>query len=101
MNFEQIGPTSGDCMTPYKVTGEYPRVVRDFVEYVLKKNPKDWGRFFIRTPHEKSLFGDYDVEYSYAKLLGKLPEECANLNIKKVNCSAGWSCTHYYIYTEE
>lgn len=42
MNFEQTGPTAGDCMTPYKVTGEYPRVVRDFVEYVLKKFPEEW-----------------------------------------------------------
>ena len=47
MNFEQTGPTAGDCMTPYKVTGEYPRVVRDFVEYVLKKFPEEWGAFHI------------------------------------------------------
>lgn len=101
MNFEQTGPTAGDCMTPYKVTGEYPRVVRDFVEYVLKKFPEEWGAFHIYTSMEKSLFNGPSTEYRYAKLLGKLPEECANLNIKKVNCSAGWSCTHYYIYTEE
>jgi len=101
MNFEQTGPTSGDCLTPYKVTGEYPRIVRDFIECVLEKFPEEWGRFYICTPKEKSLFNDTDFEYRYEKLLDKLPEEYANLKIKRVNCSAGWSCTHYFIYTEE
>ena len=49
MNFEQSGPTAGDCMMPYKVTGEYPRVVRDFVEYVLKEKTNNWSGSVLKT----------------------------------------------------
>lgn len=101
MNFEQSGPTAGDCMTPYKVTGEYPRNVRDFVEYVLKEEPNDWGIFYIYTSKEKCFFDAPNVEYRYAELLDRLPEEFANLHIKKVNCSAGWGRTDYFIHTKE
>lgn len=86
----------GDCTNNYDVQLDKNYTVGEFVETVLKEEPKEWG--YIGIYKKGEIFGDPVCEYRYGKLITKpLPEEFLRRDIKEVKASGGWSRMDYTI----
>ena len=99
MRFQQVGRTAGDETTPYKVIGFKSRTVSEFIQEVLKENPKEWGYIsvgghFYQTRRKGSC------EYRYGRLLSEMPKELLDVEIKEILACGGWSRMDYTINWE-
>lgn len=96
MKFTQIGETMGDETTPYEVTEQKSRTVREFIEEVLKEKPQDWG--YISVGKHFNQDGAIGVcEYRYGKLVTEMSANALDVEIKKISACGGWSRMDYTI----
>lgn len=96
MDFIQIGETMGDATTPYKVTGQKARTVREFINEVLEEKPNEWGYISVGKPFYQS--GAIGVaEYRYGKLVTKMPNNALDIVINEIIAVGGWSLMNYTI----
>lgn len=99
MRFQQVGRTAGDETTPYKVTDFKSRTVGEFIQEVLKENPKEWGYISVGghfyQPRKKG-----SCEYRCGRLLSYMPDELLGIEIREVLASGGWSRMDYTINWE-
>ncbi|MBR3856416.1 MAG: hypothetical protein IKM68_00350 [Bacteroidaceae bacterium] len=100
MKLTAIGRTMGDETTPYKVTEYQAKTVAEFVNEVLKEEPKEWGYFEVKHETRGFLFCPR-IEYSYGKLLNEIPEAWQHQEIEKIEACGGWSRMDYYITTKK
>ena len=99
MKFTQIGKTMGDETTPYEVTEQKSRTVREFIEEVLKEKPHEWGYISVGKHYYQG--GAIGVcEYRYGKLVTKMPDNALDVEIKKISAYGGWSRMDYTINWE-
>lgn len=86
----------GDCTSNYDVQLDKNYTVGEFVETVLKEEPKEWGHIIIK--QKGSIFGGPDCEYRYGELITEpLPEEFLKQDVKEVKASGGWTLMNYFI----
>ena len=99
MKFTQIGKTMGDETTPYEVTGQKSRTVREFIEEVLEEKPNEWGYISVGghffQPRKKG-----SCEYRYGRLLSEMPEELLDVEIREILAFGGWTRMDYTINWE-
>lgn len=99
MKFTQIGKTMCDETTPYEVTGQKSRTVREFIEEVLEEKPNEWGYISVGghffQPRKKG-----SCEYRYGKLLSEMPEELLDVEIREILAYGGWTRMDYTINWE-
>lgn len=96
MKLTAIGRTMGDETTPYKVTDYQAKTVVEFVNEVLKEEPKEWGYFEVKHETRGFLFSPR-IEYRYGKLLNEIPDDWQHKEIEKIESCGGWSRMDYYI----
>lgn len=100
MKFTQIGKTMGDETTPYEVTEQKSRTVREFIEEVLKEKPNEWGYISVG----KHFYQDGAIgvcEYRYGKLITEMPDDALGVEIKEISACGGWSRMDYTINWSE
>lgn len=100
MKFTQIGETMGDETTPYEVTEQKSRTVREFIEEVLKEKPQEWGYISVG----KHFYQDGAIgvcEYRYGKLVTEMSAHALDVEIKKISACGGWSRMDYTINWSE
>ena len=96
MKLTAIGRTMGDETTPFIVTDYQAKTVAEFVNEVLKEEPKEWG--CIKVKHETGgFFLGFRIEYHCGKLLNEIPEAWQHQEIEKIEACGGWSAMDYYI----
>ena len=100
MKFTQIGKTMGDVTTPYEVTEQKSRTVKEFIEEVLKEKPQEWG--YISVGKHFYQDGASGVcEYRCGKLVTEMPNNVLDVEIKKISACGGWSRMDYTINWSE
>lgn len=96
MKFTQIGKTMSDETTPYKVTGQKARTVREFINEVLEEKPHEWGYISVGKHFYQS--GAIGVcEYRYGKLITEMPANALDVEIKEILACGGWTRMDYTI----
>lgn len=89
LKFVQTHATGGDCTAPYDVILDKPYTVSEFINEVLTTHKNEWGIIRVR--------GAFSINYRYGKMEKEIPEQYANLSIKKVQAAGGWSAMDYHI----
>lgn len=87
------------CFRDYIITLNKPCTVKEFIDYILEHNPKEWGYFGIYSVNNQP-FGDPHCEYAYGKLKSQLPESYLNQNIIRVSGNGGYTRSDYIFVTE-
>lgn len=97
---KQSSHVFGDCTANYdvKISSDKPINVRQFIDYILKNYPKEWG--YIGIFDEVSAFGTPKCEYRYGKLTKDIDESVKGLIIKSINASGGYSRMDYVLHIE-
>lgn len=96
MKFTQIGKTASDETTPYEVTGQKARTVREFINEVLEESPHEWGYISVGKHFYQS--GAIGVcKYSYGKLITEMPDNALDVEIKTIYACGGWTRMDYTI----
>lgn len=98
LRFKQVGPTAGDCITPYEGEFKKPMEVCELVSFALSRT-EDWG--YIGIDDGDSIFGNPKCEYRYGKLLSELSPEITNRKIDRIFAHSGWTRTDYLLTLEE
>lgn len=97
--FKKTAGPFGDCTSRYDVILDKDYTVGEFIETVLREEPKEWGYIGIYKKYE--IFGDPVCEYRYGKLItDTLPEEYLKREINEIKASGGWSRMDYEIKTK-
>ena len=100
MYFTQIGKPMSDETTPYKVTGQKARTVREFINEVLEEKPNEWGYISVGKHFYQS--GAIGVcEYRYGKLVTEMPANALDVEIKEILAYGGWTRMDYTINWSE
>ena len=97
MIFKQAGHTSGDETTPYTVSDWKSRTVGEFIQEVLKENPKEWGYISVGHWYRGSEMFKGECEYRYGKIVHEMPKGLLDVESKNVIASGGWSRMDYVI----
>ena len=92
IQFNPIGSTAGDCMTPYDVTGYKAKTVGEFIEEVLKEKSDEWGFFSVNSV---TL-----CEYKDGKLHKRLSKHFLDMPIEKITSYGGWFRMDYMIVSK-
>ena len=97
MKFTKIGKTFGDETTPYEVTEQRAKTVREFIEEVLEEKPDDWGYICVGNHfYEDGASGV--CEYRYGEVVSnKLSNNVLDIEINKITACGGWSRMDYTI----
>ena len=96
MFFTKIGQTWHDETTPYIVTGQKARTVRDFINEVLNERPDEWGYISVG----KHFFQSGAIvvaEYRYGKLVSESDGFALDVKINAIMALGGWSRMDYTI----
>ncbi len=88
LKFVQTHATGGDCTAPYDVILDKPYTVSEFINEVLTTHKNEWGIIRVR--------GAFSINYRYGKMEKEIPEQYANLSIKKVQAAGGWSAMDHH-----
>lgn len=94
----RIGDWRGDETAPFSIEDYQAQTAADFVNEVLKAEPRGWGRFRVSEDGRCRRTGG--IEYRHGELLSPVPERWKNLRIAKVKGDGGWSCMDYYIFID-
>lgn len=95
----RIGDWRGDETAPFSIEDYQAQTAADFVNEVLKSEPRDWGYFYI-SENGSSRPRRGGVEYRHGELLSPVPERWKNLRIAKVEGDGGWSSMDYVIFID-
>lgn len=98
IRFRQVGPTAGDCTTPYEGEFRKPMEVGELVSIALSRT-EDWG--YVGIKDNETIFGNPRCEYRKGKLLSELPREIIDRKIDRIQIDAGWTRTDYLLTLEE
>lgn len=90
MKFKQISKTFSDETAHFAVSDYKATTIGEFVDEVLKENPKEWGKI--------EVVGGYECEYRYGELLSELPEMIMGWHISEIKGYGGWGMMNYIIY---
>ncbi len=101
IHFIQTHAAGGDACAPYDVKFDRPYTIGELVNEVLNNRRNEWGEFRVRYEGDKWLDSFFNVEYKYGKLIGKIPENIANMPIEKTHSYGGWSSMTYYIIVKK
>lgn len=87
--------TCGDCTTYYKAKFETNPTLQQFVHWILKERPSEWGDVSLSG---FSLRGKL-VEYRYGTITYTNPtcEESWDKTIELISYNGGWSRSDYVI----
>ena len=99
IRYIQTAPTASDCTAPYDVQLDREYTVAEFIEAVLKQNPREWGKFGIF--NKERFFGHPSCEYRDGELTEFMPDDILKRKIVKVKADGGWSLMNYLIWLEE
>lgn len=96
MFFTKKGQTWRDETTPYVVTGQKSRTVREFINEVLNERPDEWGYISVG----KHFFQSGAIvvaEYRFGKLVSQSDGHALDVKIKEIMAFGGWSRMDYTI----
>lgn len=106
----------GDACTTYELVFYKENItLREFIEAVVKGNPKEWGEFYIKylnpklaniewaAEHEK--YSECKIEYKYGTIHYQIETSVEKLvwnmiidtNDKKMFANGGWGSMSYWI----
>lgn len=92
LKFVQTHGMGSDCTAPYDVELDKPYTVAEFINEVLATRKNEWGTIEVK--------GAFSLKYRYGKTEQEIPEQYANLPVKKAHASGGWSAMDYYLKVE-
>lgn len=95
MKLNAITEVLGDQTRTYLVEDYVSHTVGEFIQEVIKENPKEFGYFKL----DGSTMSGLRAEYKYGKLLNTLPSTLLEREIYFVTSNGGWSLMNYTIYT--
>ena len=98
LRYIQTTPTASDCTAYYAVELDKEYTVEGFIEAVLKRNLREWGRFAIF--NENYPFGYPQCEYGGGALKSSFPIDILTKKVVRVTSNGGWSLMDYIICTE-
>ena len=98
LRYIQTTPTASDCTACYAVELDKGYTVEGFIEAVLKRDLREWGKFAIF--NEDHPFGYPWIRYTCGSLKESFPTDILKRKVVKVTSNGGWSLMNYIIWTE-
>lgn len=92
LKFVQTHGMGSDCTAPYDVELDRPYTVAEFINEVLTSRKNEWGEIEIK--------GAFSLKYRYGKTEQEIPEQYANLPVKKAHAAGGYSAMNYRLEIE-
>lgn len=103
-----------DCTAPYYVTTKKPLTVREFLDYIIKEYPGEWGSIHIGTIDGKSVScssyakSNHSTGYSHGTMncvstgcskdpIEGMDEDILDMTITSANATGGWTAMDYYL----
>lgn len=89
--------TGGDEISHYKAKFENNPTLEEFVNWILKENPMEWG--YVRSKWIPGQGDEKYVEYSHGKIV-KLCDDypkIKNKTIELLNMDGGWTAMDYVV----
>lgn len=96
MRFIQTHSMGSDCTAPYDIVDYQAKTASEFVNEVLKEEPKEWGYIELHN-NIHALDG---IEYKRGKPLQEIPDAWQHKEVTKVIASGGWGRMDYRIYVK-
>lgn len=82
----------GDCTASYDVELDKPYTVAEFINEVLTTRKNEWGSINVKDA--------FYLKYRYGKTEQEIPEQYANLSVKKVKAAGGYTAMSYDVDVE-
>lgn len=98
LRYIQTTPTSSDCTACYDVELDKEYTVEGFMEAILKRDLREWGKFAIF--NENYPFGYPQCNYRGRALKESFPIDILKKKVVKVTSNGGRSLMDYIIWTE-
>lgn len=89
--------TGGDEISHYKAKFENNPTLEEFVDWILKENPREWG--YVRSKWIPGQGDEKYVEYSHGKIV-KLCDNYSEIKNKTIELCAmdgGWTAMDYVV----
>lgn len=87
--------TSGDEISHYKVHFLENPTLREFIDWVLSTNPREWGYIEIRNYPSR-------IKYDNGSIVRcTIPDEQLNKRIRLIRKDGGWSAMDYTVEFED
>lgn len=97
MRFEKASRTFGDETARYRVYDVEQGTVGEFVDYVVRKYPNEWGYFYISNYPMR-----VECEYRWGRVVTPFPSDLLELPItSSFYAYGGWGMMDYFIMLDE